>query len=324
MNNEMIARTNPVDQISLGFEAYVNNRKLVESKKVDGNGLPNYAYAMDYELRKKLDAIPGLYKVAKSICGTVTTQMTMRANMEGAKVGPTQFPEVYEIVCDCARILGIGIPNVYIMNDPTLNAGTYAYDDVEPIIMVNSGLLERLTLPELRAVIGHECGHIHNSHGIYHTLIATLMNIGMAAASSFIPFHLLGFLTDGCMIALKTWQRAAEVTCDRAGMICADNLEDAYSAEAKMLFGAAFGDHQYDYNAIRAQLDMQVSNISKYEEVTRSHPTAARRIAAEMEYAECETLYQWRPDLLQPDQKLRSRKETDDRCKKVIDLSENG
>jgi len=323
MMDQTLTNFNPTSSIDISFNAYVERRRQIESKMLDGHNIPNYAYAMDYELRKKLDAIPGLYKIGRKICATVAARETQRLMMSATKVGPTQFPDVYEIVKDCARILGIGIPNVFIYGSTEINAFTYAYDDIEPMIVIYSAMYERFTLGELRCIIGHECGHIHNMHGVYDMLGTLLLNGGLTATSQF-NADLTQLLFTGASYALKAWSRAGEVTCDRAGMICAENIEDAYSAEAKLLYGATFKEQKIDYQALREQLKSQMGTMIKYEELERSHPTAVRRIAAEMEFAECEVLYQWRPELKKPGIIMRSKKETDERCRAFIDLNKKG
>lgn len=326
MATDILGITNPTDEIDVRFMTYTQARKQVLQGKMDGHGLPNYAYSMDYELRKKLDAIPNLYSIGKKIMGTYAARQTKILNMRALKVGPTQFPDVYQMGCDCARILGIGIPNIFIVDDQSLNAYTYAFDDVEPIIVIHSGLYERLTPGELRCIIGHECGHIHNQHGVYSFLSTLLMNTGTVSLALIpaVTSNLLNLLTLGAQLALKAWDRAGEVTCDRAGMICAENLEDAYSGMAKFMYGAAFGERKIDYNAIRAQLDTQMNNITKFEEVLNTHPATARRIAAQMEFAECEILYQWRPDMKQHGIPMRGKQETDANCRKYIDITKKG
>ena len=51
-----------------------------------------------------------------------------------------------------------------------LNAGTYGTNE-ESFIVVHSALVDAYTDEELRFVIGHECGHIHNSHVVYLTTL---------------------------------------------------------------------------------------------------------------------------------------------------------
>lgn len=307
----------------IGFKEYVRRRKEMESQRLSGNGLPDYAFSMDYELRKKLDAIPHLYSIGKNICATYVSRRIHEYNMASLLVGPDQFPDVYEIGCECAKRLGIGIPNIFIANDQSVNAFTYATDDVEPIIVIHSGLYERFTLGELKCVIGHECGHIHNMHGVYNMLGNILLVTGYIG-SAMISTQLLNLLTQGGQLALNAWSRAAEVTCDRAGMICCDRVEDAYNVNAKFTYGAAFGEHSVNLEALSRQLEENVTSIGRLDELFRDHPIATRRIAAEMEFAKSEVFYRWRPELKEAGAAMYTRKETDERCRRYIDVTRKG
>lgn len=313
-----------VQGLQFGFREYVRRRQAMENARLSGNGLPDYAFAMDYELRKKLDAIPHLYNIGKNICGTYASRHMHEVNMNGLLVGPDQFADVYETGCECARRLGIGIPNIYILNNQGINAYTIATDDVEPVIVVYSGLYERFTAGELKCVIGHECGHIHNRHGIYNMLGTLILQMGLSGMSGVISTQLLNLLTISSQAALNAWSRAAEITCDRAGLICCDRVEDAYSVNAKLTYGAALGEHSVNLEALKRQLEEQVKSIARFDELLYDHPVAARRIAAEMEFSQCEIFYRWRPELKEPGAVMRTREETDERCRKYVDVSRKG
>lgn len=134
----------------------------------------------------------------------------------------------------------------------------------------------------------------------------------------------MNILTLGSEVMLRAWNRAAEVTCDRAGMICCEQVEDAYRVNAKLLYGAALGEHEVNLEALKRQLDMQMQTMTKFNELLYDHPTAVRRIMAEMEFSECETFYQWRPELKRAGQTLRSRSLTDQRCERFVDVMKKG
>src|SRR5215469_12338980 len=91
-------------------------------------------------------------------------------SMNGVAVGPDQYPQIYAMAQKCAERLGIGIPQVYIIFNPTLNAYTLAAEGTGDMIVIHSALVEACTPDELHFVIGHECGHIHNQHCIYNSL----------------------------------------------------------------------------------------------------------------------------------------------------------
>lgn len=315
----------PLISIDCDFGNYLTKKKQIESQHMDGRGVPNYAYALDYDSRKKLDAIPGFYETAKTIIRTNVSRQVHEIARTSLAVGPTQFPEVYEIGCKCAKILGIAIPNIYIQNDQTVNACAYAVDDIEPTVVVNSGMLERFTVPELNYVIGHECGHLHNYHGAYHVLGEVVLNVGMIGISALVSATILNLLSFSTKTLLSAWSRASEVTADRAGLLCADSLEDCYSAMAKLMYGGVIGaEHSVDYAAIREQFNDTVESIAKYSEIFDSHPATARRIAAVTEFAECQVYYDWRPDKKTPGAIMRSRRETDERCDRYINLDRKG
>lgn len=320
----MDASTSPLHGIDNSFRNYLERKKFAAHAHLDGNGLPDYAFAADYELRKKLDSIPQFYQLSQKICATYASRQLQIMNQSALAVGPNQFTEVYEMGRDCAKRLGIGIPNIYIYSSQELNAYTIATDDVEPLIVIHSALYERLTPGELRTVIGHECGHIHNQHGVYNIMAQLLLEGGVAAVStSGISSLLLSPVLIGAQVALNAWSRAKEVTSDRAGMICCERIEDAHTAEAKFLYGAAFGEHKINFAELKKQLDMQQSNLTRLEELGRTHPVAVRRIMAEELFAECELFYRWRPDLRTPGLKLRSKEATDELCKHYVNVFKN-
>lgn len=314
----------PLNSIDCSFGNYLNRRRMMDACRIDGNGIPDYAFSTDYDCRKKLDSIPRFYDTAKTITGTMVSRKTHEYTRISMAAGPTQFPEIYRIACDCARILGIGIPDIFILNNPEMNAFTYATDDIEPIVVIHSGLVERMNLGELKYIIGHECGHIQNYHGAYEYLSRLVLGVGLNVVPG-IGTLLFNLMTEGSRVLLAAWSRAAEVTADRAGMICADRPEDCYSALAKLLYGGVIGsEHEIDYGAIRAQLEHTVSSVAKYDEILDSHPATARRIATLQEFSECRVYYEWRSDQKQPGLLMREKDDTDSRCKRYIDLTKSG
>jgi len=58
---------------------------------------------------------------------------------------------------------GLGkMPNIYIIDDPALNAFATGRDPEHASLAITSGLLEKLNRDELQGVIGHEMAHIKN------------------------------------------------------------------------------------------------------------------------------------------------------------------
>lgn len=303
----------PLRKMDYSFQNYLNERKTAFGHHMLRNGLSDYAYSEDYNLRKQLDAIPHLYDIGYNICSTYASRTIQELNMYALAVGPNQFPEIYETGKECARRLGIAVPNIFIVDSPAINASTISTDDIEPVIMLNSALVERYTVGELQMIIGHECGHIHNKHGVYNTLSTLILNSAIAQAGG-ISGLLNSLVTSGASLALNHWSRAAEVTCDRAGMICTDLLEDSYNALARLLYGAMFHKRDINLDEIEKQLERQQQTIARLEMLTASHPSIASRIAAQKIFSECEVFYSWRKDRKRSDRKLISKEKADEMC----------
>lgn len=324
----------PLSLIDTSFENYVRKRQYNADSHLH-HGVPDYAFALDYELRNKLMQIPHLYTLAKKFSATYTANEIQMLNQRGIRVSPEHFGDIYQMGVDCAKTLGIGVPNMFIINDPTLNAYTLATDLSSPVVCLNSGLVERATPGGLKAVIAHECGHIHNEHLVLQYFLKYLLNVGTGAIGSIV-------LSVSNRMLVSFWDRAMEVSSDRAALLCCDDPQDVLEYRFRSLFGATLNrDTKMNIDALREQLEETLNNPTRilelgqmsvtsngYGSVTvgtafNTHPSSLRRIFAQMEFMECETLYQWRPDLKKPGMTIRTKAETDERCKKIINVFDN-
>src|SRR5262249_2734608 len=105
--------------------------------------------------------------------------------------------------------------------------------------VLHSSLVEVCTEAELKFIIGHECGHIHNLHSVYNNLGVTLSNTALAAIADKIPGGraALSLIAGGLGLFLNSWSRCAEASCDRAGLICCGDLDTGRYALAKLASG---------------------------------------------------------------------------------------
>ena len=84
--------------------------------------------------------------------------------MSGAKkIGPDDHPRLYNVVEEMKIASGLQkMPDIYIIDDPALNAFSTGRDPDHAAVAITSGLLNKLNRDELQGVIGHEIGHISN------------------------------------------------------------------------------------------------------------------------------------------------------------------
>lgn len=309
VEREVMSRS-PLSGIRVNFGSYV-----VEMQRKDGahrvNGIPDYAFALDCKLREKIRKLPLFYTLSKKVAVHAEARYRQMLTASAVLAGPNQFPDIYEMTQDCAKRLGIGAPNVYVLHDQSINAFTYASDTVTPTIVVHSGIVERMTPGELKCVIGHECGHVHNEHQVY----MSICDLISGAFSG--PGAVLQLLSTTTVLLFLEWSRAAEVTCDRAAMICADNIQDAINVNKKLAYGTFLNrEVEVDIEDLRSQLDDLSTVASVFTEMGSSHPASIRRVLTSEEFSHCELLYQWRPEWKRPGMKLHTKQETDAACAK--------
>ena len=79
------------------------------------------------------------------------------------KIKKEDHPRLYNIVEEMKIASGLEtMPDIYIIDDPALNAFATGRDPKKASVAVTSGLLQRLNRDELQGVIAHEIGHINN------------------------------------------------------------------------------------------------------------------------------------------------------------------
>ena len=93
-----------------------------------------------------------------------------------ASMSDPTLHRVYETVADIAQREWIKTPEVGYRNDPIPNAFATWPSKNSSLVAVSTGLLEKLDINEVRAVIGHEMTHIMNGDMVTMTLLQWILN----------------------------------------------------------------------------------------------------------------------------------------------------
>jgi Zn-dependent protease with chaperone function len=262
----------------LDFDAFVARQKTERST----NGAEATAHAYTYTFdRQSRVAFENTKPVALAVEASVRLFKQLGQHQllgNAVKVSERQFSRIHAITRTASDTLGISMPQVFVVNSPTFNAGTLGTND-DSFIMVHSALVADYTDEELLVVIGHECGHIHNSHVAYLTALHYLTYM----AGMFLPWIL-----QPALVALRTWSRRAEITCDRAGMLVGRSLQVAERAIAKLAVGSRKLYEEFDLDAFLEQNDEASQGIGKYMEVFATHPWLPKRVLAMRVFAQSE------------------------------------
>jgi heat shock protein HtpX len=102
----------------------------------------------------------------------------MILSLSGAKpIKKADAPELYRLVENLAIRTGIKTPEVYIMEDDSMNAFATGFSPDKAAVTVTRGLLNKLQPSELEAVLAHEFGHILNRDIRVMLIAITLVGI---------------------------------------------------------------------------------------------------------------------------------------------------
>jgi Zn-dependent protease with chaperone function len=267
------------DEISfsneLSFERYIEWQKRGAYGRDDA---ARYAYRADIAMLNSFKRIRPVELAAAAVVRTGKEMLRGQLLGQAVKVGPRQFPRIRSIAEHCARVLSVPVPQVYVANSPVPNAYTFGTED-ESFIVLHSALVDQFDEKELQFVIGHETGHIQNKHVVYGTALIILSQ-GFAV--------LLGPLIEPAMVALRAWYRRAEITCDRAGLLCSGSLEAGVSSFLKLAVGSRRLYEEMDVEAYLAQLEEGRTSIGRFAELFATHPFLPKRVQALRTFAESE------------------------------------
>ena len=92
------------------------------------------------------------------------------------RVNSQNFPELYQAFKGVVKRVDVREPELYIYNDPVMNA--YTYGETNTFVAVSNSLIEKMTIDEVRCILAHECGHILCQHTLYNTLLRTIEELG--------------------------------------------------------------------------------------------------------------------------------------------------
>lgn len=260
--------------------------KSTSRMKFPGISPRAYEHPADRGALASLRAVPGFAQVLRAVSGFYTERgERLMALASHIRVGPKQYPALEKIRTECAETLDLeAVPTVFVARDAQARAMTIGMD--EPFIVLTTGLLNLTDAEGLRFVVGHEMGHVLSEHAVYKTMLMRLISI--QASMSFMPVSALGIRV--IIAALNEWYRKAELSCDRAGLLCSQDPTAALRASIQ--FAGGIDPSQVDIPSFLQQ-------ASEYESVedirdsfhklrfveTQSHPFAVVRSAQLQKWA---------------------------------------
>jgi Zn-dependent protease with chaperone function len=240
-------------------------RKL---RPLSGLDVEEFRHPNDARATDALKKIPGLDLLIKKILEYGLERVFYVENVaSNLRVTPKMFGRLHRNLTWACKILDVPEPEMYVTVDPIPNAFTYGH--TKPFITLTSGLVDMMSDEELFFIIGHEVGHIKSGHVLYGTMARNIAAIVALLGQVTLGFGAL--LGQGLVIALYEWYRCAELTADRAALLCVQDIEPARDTFMKLAGGTT---------RLAAELDRDefLRQVREYEEVDRSTLDKAYKI----------------------------------------------
>jgi len=236
-----------------------------------------WEHPADKAALQALRRIPVFDEVLRKTVGYLGEKPTRLAfQADSVRIGKRQFPEVYKLYLDCLKTLDA--PDEYplfVSQTPMVNAGAWGMD--HPFIVVQSGTIRLLDDHQLQFVLGHEIGHVMSDHVLYNTMTRILLEIaGMG-------FPIVGLAARVVLIGLLEWQRKAELSADRAGLLTVQDPELVMNTMLKMAGGGTpeesnLGDFIVQADEYRAGGDLLDQVFKVLNLIGRTHPFYTLRL----------------------------------------------
>lgn len=197
-----------------------------------------YEHPADKAAMATLRAVPGVAAVLKAVAGMWNERAERLFTLASAiRVGDKQYPRLNQLRIDAAETLDLDtVPDLFVARHPVANG--YAIGIDKPFIVITTGIVESLDHESLRVVVGHETGHILSGHNVLRTLLMRLLRL--QATVQWMPVGALGLRA--VIAALMEWFRKAELTADRAGLLCSQDPAAALRQHVFMAGGISMSD----------------------------------------------------------------------------------
>jgi len=246
-----------------------------EGYRLTGISAKAYEHPADRAATAALATIPYLEKSIRRLID-LGYERAMRQSYLGSSVrlGEDQLPEVWRTHNRAYATLDIAeVPDLYLTQFPIANAMTIG--SRRPIVVVQSEMVRLLDAEQLRAVFGHEAGHVLSDHVLYSTALQIVMALGSLSPIALPLKALRGVLLE--------WSRAAELSCDRAAALVTRDplavsralLTIAAGAEADNLNLDAFMRQGLEYS----EAGIGIERLARLMiDLNLTHPMSVRRV----------------------------------------------
>jgi Zn-dependent protease with chaperone function len=183
-----------------------------------------FLWAQDGQAMSKLQSISALHAVVRNVSDKVGRPW-IESTFNAIKLGPRQFPDVWNLAVLAARILGLPkMPDVYISGDQMWNTYTYGTENSSFIVLGTSHLIN-FAGDELLFVLAREMGHCRAGHALWNTVLRFIagdvsVHTGLLSNGLINAINPTKLIQGAIDLPLMAWSRQSEITADWCGGCC--------------------------------------------------------------------------------------------------------
>ena len=244
-----------------------------------------FQHPLDRQATDQLKRVRGFDKTVAKFIELGVERVEYVINIaSGVRVGPNQFPKIYQMLRECCVVLDVPEPELYV-GQGAVNSFTSGH--THPYIVLETGLLELFDDDEIMAALAHEVGHIKCNHVLYKTMARAIEPL----------IEIVGDLTLGIgaligvpiQAGLAVWDRRSELSADRAALLVMQDVRPCIGMLMKLAGGVHRMSDQLDeeqfLNQARAYGELDRSMGDQFYRLWASlakstHPFAIERAKA--------------------------------------------
>tara|TARA_B000000475_G_C16000689_1_gene448830 strand:+ start:171 stop:1430 length:1260 start_codon:yes stop_codon:yes gene_type:complete len=238
------------------------NKALIDSCHFVGDKNLQTELLKDKKIKESAESLLGQFR-------TTSDHRVYQLLGHSLQINKKSAPKIFGMFEDCQKALKLDkYPlNAFINSSQELNASC-SFNNEEITIELNSGIIKAFNESELMFIIGHEFGHALFNH---HSLPAygIYQNVSLPPSKA---------------LKLMSWSRQAEISADRVGLICCQNINAASRALIKLSCGGLDESYiSFDESDFQKQV-IERKGIDDSDEVYFTHPLSPLRVSAIMDF----------------------------------------
>lgn len=298
-------------------------RPLLRGYRIDSRA---FEWAADAKAMQALRAITPLTSAAKMVSEKVGRKW-IESTFNGILLGEKQMPQIYGQAVKAARVLGMThMPDIYLSGERPWDCLTFGTEK-DSFIVIGSAIAGNFQGPDLFFLLAREMGHCQAGHALWQSVMRFL--IGEQSQAK-------GFMAGGIMNALKSpgqlvvnaieipllaWARQAEITADRAGLLCIGSVDIARRVLISWSLRSSFLFRQINVAAwLEQQAASEEDGYSKLSELTTSStPYLSRRLRLLSEFAGSSEINAWRDYITESIRRASAYKQKQQQVKKIAE-----